>query len=227
MPAKTPPATPSENPPMLIRPITYPVAATTKSSSSGLSASRWITAAGYARTMILVVAATERELEGADGAETLACGIGPVEAAAATAQRLASAAPGALLHVGLAGRRGFTGCELVVGSEALYCDAAGPLVPARVRPEPRLLEAVQRALPQAHVEPIGTSARVGGGSDADVEAMEGFAVLRAAELAGVPAVEVRVVANEVDEPDRALWRFDEALELLRGALPPLLEAVRL
>jgi nucleoside phosphorylase len=53
--------------------------------------------------------------------------------------------------------------------------------------------------------------------------MEGFAVLRAAELAGVPAVEVRVVANEVDEPDRALWRFDEALELLHGALPRLLE----
>jgi nucleoside phosphorylase len=176
--------------------------------------------------VILVVAATERELDGADGADTLACGIGPVEAAAATAQRLASGAPEALLHVGLAGRRGFTDCELVVGSEALYCDAAGPLVPARVRPEPRLLDAVQRALPQARVEPIGTSARVGGGTGADVEAMEGFAVLRAAELAGVPAVEVRVVANEVDEPDRALWRFDEALELLRDALPPLLEAVR-
>jgi len=176
--------------------------------------------------VILVVAATDRELDGADGAETLACGIGPVEAAAATARRLADAAPDALLHVGLAGRRGFAGCELVIGSEALYCDAAGPLVPARVRPEPGLLDAVRRALPQARVEPIGTSARVGGARGAEVEAMEGFAVLRAAELAGVRAVEVRVVANEVDEPDRALWRFDEALALLREALPSLLEATR-
>ena len=31
--------------------------------------------------MILVVAATERELAGASGVPTLACGIGPVEAA--------------------------------------------------------------------------------------------------------------------------------------------------
>ncbi len=35
--------------------------------------------------------------------------------------------------------------------------------------------------------------------------MEGYAVLRAAALAGVPAVEVRVIANAVGEPDRAKW----------------------
>ena len=172
--------------------------------------------------MILVVAATERELEGVEGAETLVCGIGPVEAAAATARSLAERRPEALLHVGLAGRRGFAGCELVVGSEALYCDAAGPLVPARVRPDAGLLVRVREAVPEARVVPIGTSARVGGIHGCDVEAMEGFAVLRAAELAGVPAVEVRVVANEVEEPDRALWRFDEALALLREALPRLI-----
>jgi nucleoside phosphorylase len=51
--------------------------------------------------------------------------------------------------------------------------------------------------------------------------MEGFAVLRAAELAGVPAVEVRVVANEIDEPDRAKWRFDDALRTLAELLPRL------
>jgi futalosine hydrolase len=51
--------------------------------------------------------------------------------------------------------------------------------------------------------------------------MEGFAVLRACELAGVPAVEVRVVSNEIGEPDRARWRFDEAFGLLADALPRL------
>jgi futalosine hydrolase len=172
--------------------------------------------------VLLVVAATERELAGAVGAATLACGIGPVEAAAATAHALTVARPDALLHVGLAGMRGFTACEVVLGSEALYSDAAGPLVPARAQPDAALLAAARRALPGARVVPIGTSARVGGVSDCDVEAMEGFAVLRAAELAGVPAVEVRVVANEVEEPDRALWRFEEALELLAGALPKLI-----
>jgi futalosine hydrolase len=58
-----------------------------------------------------------------------------------------------------------------------------------------------------------------------VEAMEGFAVLRACELAGVPAVEARVVSNEIDEPDRARWRFDDAFELLAATLPALVAAV--
>ena len=38
--------------------------------------------------MILVVAATERELAGADGAATLACGMGPVEAPATPGGKL-------------------------------------------------------------------------------------------------------------------------------------------
>jgi nucleoside phosphorylase len=63
---------------------------------------------------------------------------------------------------------------------------------------------------------------VAGTNACTVEAMEGFAVLRAAELAGVPAVEVRAVSNEIDEPDRARWRFDDALAALEAALPRLL-----
>jgi nucleoside phosphorylase len=56
--------------------------------------------------------------------------------------------------------------------------------------------------------------------------MEGFAVLRAAELAGVPAVEVRAISNDVDEPDRARWRFEDALAALAQALPRLLVELR-
>jgi len=176
--------------------------------------------------MILVVAATERELAGAAGAATLACGIGPVEAAAASARALAELRPAALLHVGIAGARGIPVPQLVIGSEAVYEDAlVGGLVPERERPDPRLVDAAQRALPEARVLPIGTSARVGGTSSCDVEAMEGFAVLRAARLAGVPAVEVRAVSNEIDDPDRTRWRFDDALTALDAALPTLLSAL--
>jgi len=177
--------------------------------------------------MILVVAATERELVGASGAATLACGIGPVEAAASTAAALAQGSrPDALLHVGIAGARGVPLSQLVIGSEAVYEDALGAgLVPARVHPDPRLVDAAQRALPEALVLPIGTSARVGGTSDCEVEAMEGFAVLRAAKLAGVPAVEVRAVSNRIDEPDRERWRFDDALAALEAALPRLISAL--
>jgi futalosine hydrolase len=177
--------------------------------------------------VILVIAATERELAGAAGAATLACGVGPVEAAAATAQALAVQSPAAVLHVGIAGARGIAVPQLVIGSEAVYEDAAGgPLVPGRVEPDAGLLERARRALPGAQVLPIGTSARVGGTSGCTVEAMEGFAVLRAAERAGIPAVEVRAVSNDVAQSDRALWRFDEALEALDEALPLLLAELR-
>jgi futalosine hydrolase len=172
--------------------------------------------------VILVVAATDRELAGADGAPTLACGIGPVEAAAATARALAALRPQVVLHVGIAGSRGLPAPALVIGSESVYEDARGPLVPGRVEPDAGLVAAARRALPEARVLPIGTSARVGGTSACDVEAMEGFAVLRAAQLAGVRAVEVRAVSNEIDEPDRARWRFDDALAVLAAAVPRLL-----
>lgn len=173
------------------------------------------------RPGVLVVAATERELATAEGARTLLCGIGPVEAAAATARSLAEERPSAVLHVGIAGARGIQPLALVLGTEAVYCDAAGPLVPARALPDADLLARLQRAAPEAVLRPIGTSARVGGSHGVDVEAMEGFAVLRACELAGVPAVEVRVVSNEIDEPDRARWRFDQAFALLAETLPRL------
>ena len=52
-----------------------------------------------------------------------------------------------------------------------------------------------------------------------VEAMEGFAVLRACALAGVPAVEVRAVSNEIGEPDRTRWEIPLALAALDAALP--------
>jgi futalosine hydrolase len=173
--------------------------------------------------MMLVVAATEREVAAADGAAVLTCGIGPVEAAAATARALAERRPSGVLHVGIAGARGIDAPQLVIGSEAVYEDAAGGgLVPARVQADAELLAAARRALPDAVVLPIGTSARVAGTSGCSVEAMEGFAVLRAAQLAGVPAIEVRAVSNEIDEPDRVAWRFDDAFAALDRALPLLL-----
>jgi futalosine hydrolase len=181
--------------------------------------------------VILVVAATTEELLGANGAATLVCGVGPVEAAARTAAALAAEQPDAVLHVGIAGGRSFDQPRFVVGSEAVYCDADDPRwIELRAPADPALVEAARRALPDARIEPIATSARVGGsnggGSSAcEVEAMEGYAVLRAAALAGVPAVEVRVLSNMVGEPDRAKWRFDDAKALLASALPALIEEV--
>jgi nucleoside phosphorylase len=176
---------------------------------------------------ILVVAATDRELAGAVGVATLRCGVGPVEAAATTAAAIAISRPDVVLHVGIAGARRASGIalvSLVVGSETRYCDLdlANDWAPRTLLTPPALVEAARRALPDASVRPIGTSARVGGTHECDVEAMEGFAVLRAAQLAGVPAIEVRVVSNEIEETDRARWRFDEAFQAVADAMPRLI-----
>jgi futalosine hydrolase len=182
--------------------------------------------------LILLVAATDRELCGHDG---LVCGVGPVEAAAATARTLALRSFDAVLHVGLAGARGVPVGSLVVGTEAVYCDlsAEWPVV-ERVAADPGLVAAVAAALAAESQTPIHTSATVGGARKSPrdrvshaplVEAMEGFGVLRAAELAGVPAVEVRAISNELGEPDRAKWNLTGALEALEDALPTLVTAV--
>ncbi len=177
--------------------------------------------------MLLVVAATEPELCGHDG---LVCGVGPVEAAASVAAALERTAPGAILHVGVAGARRASGVEVldvVVGSEAVYEDlvTVRKLAPSSVSAEQSLVDAASAALPTARVMQIGTTGRVGGASGCQVEAMEGFAVLRAAALAGVPAVEVRVISNLVED-ERSAWRLREALDVLAGVLPTLLQSLR-
>jgi futalosine hydrolase len=179
-------------------------------------------------SVILLVAATDRELCGYDG---LVCGVGPVEAAAATARALALREFDAVLHIGLAGGRDIPVGSIVVGTESVYCDLAAewPVVD-RAAPDARLVEEVCAALPEAATSPIHTSAAVGAArqrvaSGPLVEAMEGFGVLRAAATARVAAVEVRTISNEHLEDDRARWDIEGALEALTAAMPTLFEAV--
>jgi len=177
--------------------------------------------------VILVVAATEVELAATGAGYGLCCGIGPAEAGIRTAMALAGDRPDAVLHVGIAGAPDLEPLSVAIGAEAFYCDIGDPssIVP-RVEvafPDTALLEAAQRALPDAKVLPIATCSKVGGGQGFEVEAMEGFSVLRACELAGVPAVEVRVISNSPTEVDRSRWRFEDAFARLGEIVPLLLE----
>jgi nucleoside phosphorylase len=177
---------------------------------------------------VLVVAATDRELAAPEGWVVLRCGVGPVEAAAVTAAALALERPLVVLHVGIAGARqasGLTPPAVVVGTEALYCDlgATGSLAPRHIVTPQDLVAAAHRAVPTAHRLPIGTSGRVGHTADCAIEAMEGFGVLRAAALAGVPAIEVRVISNAIEEADRSQWAFAEAFATVRAITPALVQ----
>lgn len=182
--------------------------------------------------MLLVVAATEGELRGVPHSArvaSLVCGVGPVDAGIHVARRLVHD-PGiaAVLHVGIAGCRRDSNIaigDLIVGSEARYCDSTSTFVTTTAQPDPSLVRVCSGFL-GGGAQPIATSAQVGGTSGCDVEAMEGFAVLRAAELAGIPAVEVRCVSNEIEESDRSRWEFGRALDELARAVPGLVNAVQ-
>jgi futalosine hydrolase len=180
---------------------------------------------------ILVVAPTARELAEPAGWLALHCGVGPVEAAATTAAAIAALRPDAILHVGIAGARQSSGLlpgAFVIGSESRYCDLDVPAdwAPGSVTASASLLAAAQRLLPDSPTLPIGTSARVGGSTGCAVEAMEGFGVLRAAQLAGVAAIEVRAISNIVEERDRARWHFDAAFAAITSITPQLVAALR-
>jgi predicted 5'-methylthioadenosine/S-adenosylhomocysteine nucleosidase len=177
---------------------------------------------------ILLVAATDLELCGNTG---LVCGVGPVEAAVTTATQLALKPPKAVLHMGVAGGRRLTPGAIVLGTEAVYCDldTEHPIVD-RAAPDPVLLGAVQAAFPEAISLPIATSAAVSSPTSTKAhefraEGMEGFAVLRACELAGVPGVEVRVVSNDIGEGNRALWMMRRGVEVLAETIPRALAAL--
>ena len=78
---------------------------------------------------------------------------------------LAELRPDAVLHVGIAGAPELEPLSVVIGSEAYYADIVDPssLMPKveRAYPAPELVEAARRALPDAHVLPIASCARVG------------------------------------------------------------------
>lgn len=175
---------------------------------------------------ILVVAATARELAPSEGWRSLVCGVGPVEAASTTAASIAQHRPSLILHVGIAGARRASALvpgSLVIGSESRYSDltSAGDFAPRNVSPDRALVAAARRVLPDAPLLIIGTSARVGGSVECAVEAMEGFAVLRAAQHIGVPAIEIRAISNEIEEDDRARWHVERACSAIVTATPAL------
>lgn len=201
---------------------------------------------------LMIIAATAMELPPPPATSAhvaVCCGVGPVDAAAQTARALAVHAPRAVLHVGIAGARRASGLrpgQVVIGQRALYHDLIidARFAPRVVEANAALLQTAHSALPSAVLRDIGTSARVGGTTDGgvpsgevtngevpsdavagvEVEAMEGFAVLRACQLAGVPALELRVISNAIEEHDRTKWQFAEAFGVLHALVPPLLAA---
>jgi futalosine hydrolase len=174
-------------------------------------------------------------------------GVGPAAAAAGTGRLLAVAEAAhtpyrAVISAGIAG--GFPGRAAVgatvLGARTIAADlgAESPdgFLPVDqlgfgsnlIEADATLLKLLTSALPAAVVGDILTLATVTGTAQtagtlrtrhpqAVAEAMEGYGVACAAQLAGVPFAELRTVSNPIGPRDRAAWRLREAFSALTEA----------
>ncbi|GAC1305963.1 MAG: futalosine hydrolase [Vulcanimicrobiaceae bacterium] len=200
--------------------------------------------------MILVVCALPQELRDLDvraydpaRVGVLACGVGPVEAAIATARALAARRYDAVVNAGIGGAfpgRARVGDALALASDTfadLGLEGGGELalppgtLVDEARADAELLErlaggplpVVTGVTVGAVTATVATAERLAARYGATVESMEGFAVLRAATLAGVPAVEVRGISNYVGERARSAWDFAAGTRATARALAFVLE----
>ena len=196
--------------------------------------------------MILIVCAVAKELAflaPQERVEVLVTGVGPVEASAQVSRALALGHYDLVINAGIAGALpGFAqvGDGIVVVDEMLELDLETGIaialpdglsvhdqVASDLSLTDRVVElgfAALRGVTVARVtateETAGRLASLG----AQVESMEGFAVLRAAEIAGVPAIEVRGISNRAGDREKSGWNFAAGLvglERIMIALLPL------
>ncbi|MFK0096701.1 futalosine hydrolase [Streptomyces sp. NPDC091040] len=190
------------------------------------------------------------EIHRAGPLDVLAGGAGPAASAASTAFALAADRYDLAVSAGIGG--GFAPVA-PVGSLAvsrrvvaadLGADTPEGFVPVTELGFGRAAHLPPRSLVRAAAEATGATAgdiltvsTVTGTADrtaallaahphAVAESMEGFGVAEAADLAGVPVLEIRAVSNVVGPRDRDAWRIGDALTALTeafGKLIPVLE----
>lgn len=180
--------------------------------------------------MILLACAVSKELEfwrERDGVERLVMGLGPVEAAASVAEALSRQTYELVVNAGIAGA--FDGAArigdgIVVREERVELNLEngeaiglprGERVVESALSESSLVAAlgakgfpVVRGITVSRVTSTEeTARRLAESYGAQVESMEGFAVLRAAQRAGVAAIEVRGISNRCGARERSDWDF--------------------
>lgn len=197
--------------------------------------------------MILITCAVNKELaflEPQPHVEVLVTGVGPVEAAASVSRALAQSKPELVINAGIAGA--FKDCAeigdgVVVSDDslALCLETGAPIglpddavVVDRTSSDLALVDRLVelgfhsvRGVTVTQVTALdGTAARLAS-QGVGIETMEGFAVLRAAEIAGVPAIEVRGISNHAGDRSRSGWDFTAGVAGLERVLSALLSLV--
>jgi futalosine hydrolase len=195
--------------------------------------------------VILLTCAVDKELSfwtSRRDVDVLATGVGPVEAACSVTRALAQERYRLLINAGLGGA--IDGAAEIGEGVAVIDDVLelgledgrpivlpeGHRVVDRAHSDPHLVAAlVKRGVRALHGITVGrvtsteeTAARLAR-MGLQVESMEGFAVLRAAQVAGVPAIELRGISNRVGSRERSGWNFDAGMRGLQAALQLFLE----
>jgi futalosine hydrolase len=195
--------------------------------------------------MILLCCAVDAELgfwKDREGVAKLTLGIGPVEAAAAVATALANRGYRFVVNAGLGGALSGAakiGDGVIVGEDTmdLGLETGEPIslppgerVVDRARSDITIVGklrargfAVLNGVTVSSVTATDETASRLAGRGPQVESMEGFAVLRAAERAGVRAIEVRGISNRCGARERSGWDFTAGVAGLQRVVEALFE----
>jgi futalosine hydrolase len=190
--------------------------------------------------VILLTCAIEKELslwKPRHDVEVLAIGIGPVEAACSVTRALAQRRYRLLINAGLGGAiegAAEIGEGVAVSDDVLELGLEdgrpivlpeGHRIVDKVHSDGHLIAAlVKRGIHALHGITVGrvtsseeTAVRLAN-LGVQVESMEGFAALRAAQVAAVPAIELRGISNRVGSRERSGWSFEAGARGLQNAL---------
>jgi futalosine hydrolase len=196
--------------------------------------------------VILLAAAVEAELRfwrPREGVTTTITGVGPVEAACALAAALAQRRYRLVVNAGIGGvfeGAAAIGDGVVVVDDTMELDLetgvplalpAGTLFADRAASDARLVRELRhRGFAALRGVTVGrvtsteaTAARLARELGAQVESMEGFAVLRAAQRAGIAAIELRGISNRCGERASSGWDFGAGIAGLERIVDALFE----
>lgn len=197
--------------------------------------------------MILVTCAVGKELgffSPQPHVEMLVTGVGVVEASSAVSRALAQSPYDLVINAGIAGAFAgvadvgdgvvvsdeFFELDIETGERIILPDGA-PIVD-RAHSDLTLVDRLVE-LGFARVSGVTVSRVTATEASAErlamhgvgVESMEGFAVLRAAEIAGVRALEVRGISNIVGSRERSRWDFTAGVAGLERVLNAVLISI--
>jgi len=196
--------------------------------------------------VILLVGAVHEELhfwQRRDGVETLIAGVGPIEASCAVSAALARRRYDLVVNAGIAGALDGAriGDGVVVADDEIELDREngdplalplGAEIVARATSDAELVaRLIERGFPAlrgitvTRVTASNATARRLRARGAQVESMEGFAMLRAAARAQVPAIELRGISNRCGDQASSGWDFGAGIAGLRRVADALFEIV--